>query len=63
MVKNSIWAVLLLLLMGCSGPGLQQLPGDSNIPGLASPVVLAPDTTVIQLGDFIMNPGMIRMGR
>ena len=59
MIKNVIRGLLLLLLMGCSVPKLPQLQIDSNIPGLASPVILDPYRTTIHLGDFVIDPGLI----
>ena len=63
-ILQNIFRALLLtgvifFLPGCGGKDDMEFPGISEMTGLASPVVLQPDSTVLDLRDYFANPAAI----
>lgn len=59
-MKRSVYLILILFaIAGCSRNVRTPLPAASNIVGLASPVLLEYDTTVVFLPDYFRDPAAI----
>jgi cyclomaltodextrinase / maltogenic alpha-amylase / neopullulanase len=60
MMKKSFYLILILLtIAGCRRAERVPLPATSNIVGLASPVLLEYDTTVVYLSDYFRDTSAI----
>jgi len=60
MMKKSFYLILILLtIAGCRRAERVHLPATSNIVGLASPVLLEYDTTVVYLSDYFRDTSAI----
>lgn len=58
MMKNTLYAFLLcIIILGCESKEKSiEFPISQEIIGLASPIRLQPDSTIIYLEDYFMNP-------